>query len=142
VALSVYADASLLVALFTPDAFSDRAEAYLDAAEPILRVSDFASAELASALSRKVRTRERTEPQVRDALVAFDTWTARRGPRLETLSSDIVLADSFLRRLDLALRTPDAVNLAIAKRFDLALATFDVRMAATARAVGLEVAPA
>ena len=45
-----------------------------------------------------------------------------------------------LRRLDLPLRTPDAINIAIAQRIDAALATFDDKMRAAATAIGVSIA--
>ncbi len=47
----------------------------------------------------------------------------------------------FIRRFDLALRTPDALHIAAAGRLSAKLATFDVKMAAAATALGLEIAP-
>jgi predicted nucleic acid-binding protein len=43
-------------------------------------------------------------------------------------------------RLDLTLRTPDAIHIAIARRLDATLVTFDQRMATNARALGMAVA--
>jgi uncharacterized protein len=60
------------------------------------------------------------------------------GPK--TTASDIASAASFIRRLDLNLRAPDAINIAIADRIGAALATFDDRMAAAARALEVAVA--
>jgi predicted nucleic acid-binding protein len=45
-------------------------------------------------------------------------------------------AEAFLRRLDLNLRTPDALNIAIAQRVGALLVSFDEKMAASARALG------
>ncbi|HVH76374.1 MAG TPA: hypothetical protein VM755_15780 [Stellaceae bacterium] len=53
------------------------------------------------------------------------------------ISADIAAADAFLRRLDLNLRAPDAINIAIAQRLGADLMTFDERMTANARALGL-----
>ena len=138
--MSVYADASLLVALFSVDAFTARARDFLRELEPTLVVSDFAAAELASALAKKLRVRDLSADEVRSAFASFDAWAGSRGPRLETTTADVSRAEAILRRLDLALRTPDALNLAIAERHEASLATFDVRMAESARALGLEVA--
>jgi predicted nucleic acid-binding protein len=44
-----------------------------------------------------------------------------------------------IRRLDLNLRAPDAINLAIALRLGAALATFDRRMTENARTLGLAI---
>lgn len=140
-ALSAYADASVLVALFVPDAFHERAWRFVRDARPIVLISDFAAAELASALARRVRTGEFSVVQVREAFDAFDGWARFRGPRLETTTSDVETAERFLRRLESNLRTPDALNLAIAQRYSAAIATFDTRMAEAAAALGLEVAP-
>lgn len=50
-------------------------------------------------------------------------------------------AQALLRRLDLPLRTPDALNIAMAQRVEAALATFDIQMARAARTLGLHVLP-
>ena len=136
-----YADASLLVPLFVADRFAARAEAFLQAHRPRLLVSDFGAAEFASAVSKKLRTGELAQDEAQAAFPAFDVWIAQHGPRLEVIPSDVVVAESWLRRLDLGLRTPDALNIAVAQRHGAALATFDLRMAEAARALGLELAP-
>ena len=45
----------------------------------------------------------------------------------------------FASRLPLALRAPDALHLAIARRLDVALVTLDRRMAAAAKELGVAV---
>lgn len=139
-ALIVYADTSLLVPLFARDAFNETAGRFLATQQPALLVSDFACAELASALAKKVRMRELTRVQAREALATFDTWLAPRLPRFEMIAADVVLAETYLRRLDLPLRTPDALHIAIARRHGAALATFDVQMAEAAQSLGLQLA--
>jgi predicted nucleic acid-binding protein len=52
----------------------------------------------------------------------------------------IIAVEVFLRRLDLALRTPDAINIAMAQRLGATLVTFDKKMAAAARSIGTAVA--
>jgi predicted nucleic acid-binding protein len=56
--------------------------------------------------------------------------------------TDTAQAGSWLRRLDLVLRTPDALHLAIAARLGAPVATFDRGMEAAARNLGLRLAPA
>lgn len=141
-ALSVYADASVLVALFVRDPFEARARRLAEQMRPTILVSDFAGAEFASALARRVRMREIARELAQAAFSAFDAWSQFRGDRLETTTSDVAAAERFLRRLDLNLRTPDALNIAIAQRTGATLATFDGRMADAARALGVEVADA
>jgi uncharacterized protein len=51
-------------------------------------------------------------------------------------------AAGALRRLDLPLRTADAVNIAIVRRMGATLMTFDEKMAASAKALGVRVAAA
>lgn len=108
-------DASAIVPLFVNDHFTDRITAFLIANQPELIVSDFAAAEFASVIARAVR-------------------------KVEARPADMVGAASFMRRLDLNLRTPDALNIAIAQRLAAELVTFDEKMAANARQLGVSVA--
>lgn len=138
--MSVYLDASILVALFTIDRHSARADALLKNQQPVLVVSDFASAEFSSAVARRVRTADLTADEARAAFAALDAWTARTAQRATTGTADVAAAEAFLRRLDLNLRTPDALHLAIAQRIGVTLATFDNGMAANARVLGIAIA--
>ena len=135
-----YLDASVLVALFTNDALTARADTYLRTHTPILLVSDFAAAEFASAVSRRVRMAELTGAEAQIVFTNFDAWTARATQRIGISTADIRAAEAFLRRLDLTLRTPDALNIAIAERAAATLVTFDKKMATCARTLGVVVA--
>ena len=117
--VSVYFDASVLVALFiASDPFHRSApRAYLAAQPRQLIVSDFAAAEFASAVSRRVRSKDLTAD---DATAIFTSISmpgkhAQR-QQVDTTTPDIAVAASVLRRLDLNLRTPDAINIAVADR--------------------------
>lgn len=138
--MNVYLDASVLVALFAKDLFTQRADDFLRRERPALTVSDFAKAEFASAIARRVRTSELSEKEGRDAFAAFDVWTARAVRSIAVSSADIATASTFLRRLDLPLRTPDAINIAIAERTGCALLTFDRKMADNATVLGVSIA--
>lgn len=105
-------------------------------------VSDFAGAELASAIARRVRMGELSADEARIAFANFDAWSARAAVRAETAPADVAAAAAFLRRMDLTLRTPDALNIAIAQRMNATLATFDAKMASSASALGMELAAA
>ncbi len=140
--MNVYLDASVLVALFTRDRLSARADAFLRANMPVLIVSNFAAAEFSSALARRVRTGEMRADEARLAFSNFDAWTARSTQHAELVAADVTAAQAFLRRLDLALRAPDALNIAIALRLAADLATFDDKMAASAVALGTPIAAA
>ena len=138
--MRVYLDASVLVALFTNDLFTGHADQFLRRQEPGLTVSDFAKAEFASAIARRVRTNELTTEEAQKAFSAVDVWSARAARSITVSPADIAAASAFLRRLDLPLRTPDAINIAIAERAGCTLFTFDQKMAENAKAVGVPVA--
>ncbi len=140
--MRAYLDASVLVALLTDDPLTARADTFLRTGTPVLVLSDFAAAEFASAMARRVRNREITVEDARAAFSTLDVWAARATQRVETTAADVKLAEAALRRLDLTLRTPDALNIAIAQRVGAMLVTFDVKMASSARALGTEVAAA
>jgi predicted nucleic acid-binding protein len=139
-AVAFYLDTNILVALLVREPFSERADRFLQVNAETLLVSDLAAAEFASAVARRVRMREFTLEQARIALSGFDGWLARTADRIEISASDIPLATTFLRRLDLTLRTPDAIHLAIVQRVAATLVTFDRQMAMSARALGASVA--
>ena len=140
--MKLYLDTSVLVAMLTTDAFTARAFRYLNDATPNLIVSDYAAAEFASAVARRVRAGEMTVDAARKAFATFDKMAPGAVQRIETSSADIKSAEALLRRLDLALRAPDAVNIAIAQRIGASLMTFDEKMAASARMLEVKVVPA
>jgi predicted nucleic acid-binding protein len=125
--------------LLAQDALTPRAYALLRSEPRELIVSDFAAAEFASALARHVRMAHLGAEEARAAFADFDAWTARSTLRVETTAADVRAAEAFLRRLDLTLRTPDALNIAIAQRVGAAIVTFDERMSVAARALGTQV---
>jgi uncharacterized protein len=140
--VNLYLDASVVVALLTKDVFTSRAESYIRANAPLLIVSDFTAAEFASVIARRLRVREITEPIARVVFVEFDAWVIRSTEHADTTTADVIAAAGALRRLDLPLRTADAVNIAIARRIGATLMTFDEKMAASAKALGVVVAAA
>jgi predicted nucleic acid-binding protein len=124
----------------TPERFSERAEAFIGDRLGPLMVSDLAGVEFSSAIARRVRMRQFTADQARSALSLFDQWVAQSAMRAEIKPADIALAGSFLRRLDLPLRTLDALHIASAQRLRATLVAFDQRMADSARTLGVAVA--
>ena len=134
--MSVYLDASVLASLFTLDTLTARADAVLRERSPLLIVSDFAAAEFMSAMARRVRMQIITADEARAAFSTFDAWIARTTTLISVTSADVTAAAGFLRRLDLTLRTQDALHIAIAQRVGAALFTFDQQMASAARALG------
>ena len=140
--MKLYLETSVVVALLTKDPQTPRAFRYLNDTTPDLIVSDYAAAEFASAVARRVRVGELSVDAARTAFATFDDFLPGAVQRVETSSADIKNAERFLRRLDLILRAPDAIHIAIAQRIDGPLATFDEKMATAARMLEVEVAPA
>ncbi|HPA37479.1 MAG TPA: type II toxin-antitoxin system VapC family toxin [Phenylobacterium sp.] len=138
--MSVYLDASILVSLFIDDSLTQRARSLVAGSGRFLIISDFMRAELASVVARYVRTGAVSPAEAAALFADFDSWS-RAFDTAETTSADVRLGEVWLRRLDLNLRAPDAVHIAIAARLGASLATFDVRMAEAARALGVLVEP-
>lgn len=138
--MSLYLDTSVLVALFTDDAQSTSADLILRSVpDDVVFVSDFAAAEFASAISRKVRMGELSSDEARETFADLDAWVAQGTSSVEVGPVDVELAGRYLRRLDLTLRTPDAIHIAMAERLRARLATLDLKMAASARTLGIAV---
>lgn len=137
--MSLYLDASVLVALFVEEPSTAQAQARL-VGETLL-ISDFAAAEFSAAIARRVRIGDMPASQAPITFQAFDSWVARATSRVVQDVSDTPNADILVRRLDLGLRAPDALHIAIARRLGATLFTFDLRMAHAARTLGLSILP-
>ena len=98
-AVIVYLDPSVLVSLFIPDALSTRADRVLRIQGPEIVLSDFSAAEFASAVSRRVRTRELKSAEAQSLLSEFDEWCIRTTRHVEITALDVAVAANFLRRL-------------------------------------------
>jgi predicted nucleic acid-binding protein len=138
--LTAYLDTSVLAGFFVEaDAFASRARAFFSNAGEVPVVSDFDVAEFASVVARLARMGRITQTEARETFALFDSWRALSGEDASTTSSDIQSAATIIRRLDLNLRAPDAINLAIALRLGASLVTFDRRMAENSSAFGIAV---
>ncbi len=137
--MSLYLDASVVVSLLLSEDAAPQARSMIAAEPDDLLLSDFARAEFASALARRVRMRAMDGPSARLAFAALDALAARTAP-CGIEPADIAQAEAWLRRLDLNLRTPDALHLAAAGRLGARLATLDAAMADAARALGVPLA--
>jgi predicted nucleic acid-binding protein len=128
--------------LVIPTLFKEEAssvvEAYLKS-RPDRLISDFTAAEVASGVSRLVRTRLLTAEQAAARLADFDAWRAATSSPVEVRPADVRLAYAYVRRFELMLRAPDALHLAIARRIDVTLATLDRRLARAAEELGVSV---
>ena len=128
------------MALFTPDQFNSRARDFIRSQSPVVIVSDFAISEFSSAVARLFRMNLFTKADARLVFSNFDGWVGRESQQVTTQSGDIAAASALVRRFELGLRTPDAINIAIAQRVGAVMVTFDAKMKVAAKALGLEVA--
>ena len=137
--MSSYFDASVLVPRLVEEEHSDAVVTYLASNRDERFISDFAAAEVASALSRLVRMHRLTAADAVILLSDFDIWRAETSSVAEVHAVDARLAYAYVRRFELMLRAPDALHLAIARRLDATLVTVDGRLANAARELGVAV---
>jgi uncharacterized protein len=137
--VSFYLDASVIVPMLTNQSMSSVARAFLEGASAPFWVSDFAEAEVASAVSRLVRTGVLTADSGGELLAGFDDWLFEEATLVEMERTDLRSAIALVRRFDLMLRTPDALHLVISERLSAELVTFDRRLALAAQAIQLPV---
>jgi len=134
--LTLYLDASALIPLFITESRTVDAESALRGRVPV--VSDLAIAEFSAGIARRLRMRDIDEADALTVFANFDAWVA--SARRETVTAeDLLDAITLVRRFDLGLRTPDALNLAIAKRCNASVLTFDDQMARAAQSLDLVV---
>ena len=137
--MSTYPDASVLLPILIAEPTTEAVYDCLGADGRELLISDFAAAEVVSALSRLVRMALLTDADASARLADFDAWRAAMSSPVDIAVSDTRLAYIFVRRFDLGLRAPDALHLAIARRLDATLVTLDRRLATAARELGVTV---
>ncbi|WP_419317655.1 type II toxin-antitoxin system VapC family toxin [Caulobacter sp. ErkDOM-E] len=135
--MSVYLDASVILPTLIQGAASAVVDAFIGSLEDDLIISEFAAAEVASALSRLVRTGLLDQDDASRRLSDFDAWRAASAHDLDLQASDVRLANVFVRRFDLMLRAPDALHAAACRREDHLLVTLDKRLALAALELGV-----
>jgi predicted nucleic acid-binding protein len=137
--VTLYLDASAIIPTLVEEGASQALGDYLAAASDEFVVSDFAAAEVASALSRLVRMTLIGREAADTLLGEFDAWRAGATTGVEFASADVRLANVFVRRFELGLRAPDALHAAVCQRGDHKLVTLDRRLAAAAETLGVRV---
>jgi predicted nucleic acid-binding protein len=135
--LKAYLDASALLPMLITEPGSAAVDAFVEAAADVLVVSEFAAAEVASAMSRLVRTDRLAADDARARMADFDAWRAAATEDVELNAADVRLAHVYVRRFELMLRAPDALHAALCRRADLELITLDRRLATAAEALGV-----
>lgn len=134
-----YLDASVLLPTIVDEPGSAAVDRFFRNQSSQLQVSDFAAAEVSSALSRLIRMGQLDREDVGERLSDFDAWRAMATVTPEMTGSDVRLASVYVRRFDLMLRTPDALHAAICRRLGMMLVTLDRRLATAAEALGISV---
>ncbi len=137
--MTLYLDASAIVPTLIEEASTAALDDFLAAAKDPMVVSEFAAAEVASAVSRLVRMMLMTRGTADELLGEFDAWRASATTGVEFSEADFRVANLFVRRFDLGLRTPDALHTAICRRSDLTLVTLDRKLADAAQVLGVRV---
>lgn len=132
-------DASAILPTLVEEAGSSAVDDFIASASDALVISEFAAAEVASALSRLVRMGllERDDAMAR--LADFDAWRAVASDDVDLQASDVRLASIFVKRFELMLRAPDALHAAVCRRGDHLLVTMDRRLALAAEELGVRV---
>jgi uncharacterized protein len=136
--LSVYIDASVLVSFAVGEGHAADVRHWLNSrSQKEAVISPWCDTEVCSALGRKLRMHELSVD--REAQVRLMWRTTMQGllTVVPTHTVDFHHAADLCARPDLKLRAPDALHLAVARRLDLPLATFDTVMAEAAAALAI-----
>jgi uncharacterized protein len=135
-----YLDTSFIISAMMPDEVaSEASRSWLDANDEGLVISHWVIAEVASALSIKVRTGQLTIGQRADAQQTWRNFQETSLALVEIKLEDFQTAARFAERHDLNLRAGDALHIAVAYAAGATLVTLDKRMAEAAVACGLVV---
>lgn len=135
--MAIYFDASVIVSMLMQEPTSERVSALFQRQGETFVISDFASAEVSSAISRHVRMRLETTGSASGRLQALDRLKLRLRPTVVLEPDDIRVAEAMVRTFELKLRTPDAIHAAVCLRHNYQLATLDMGLADAARLLGV-----
>src|SRR6516165_11749410 len=101
----MYLDASVLIAVLAEEPASAAVRRFLRAHREDRLISDFAAAEVASAISCLLRMRLLTEEEGSARLADFDVWRAAASSAADMHAADARLAYVYVRRFELRLRS-------------------------------------
>lgn len=132
-----YLDASVIASLLLDEPGSQEVVGALRPFGPRCIISDFTSAEVSSAVAKRVRMGRESAKIANRRLLAFDRFRADF-PETATLQpNDISTAERLVRAFELKLRAPDAIHAAVCLRHNYQLATLDANLAHAARLIGV-----
>jgi predicted nucleic acid-binding protein len=132
-----YLDASVIASLLFAEPTSSRVIMAIRSFGSGMLVSDFAAAEVASGVSKRLRMGLDTEKTATTRLAAFDVFRSELTETAALDAEDIRSAEQLVRTFELKLRTPDAIHAAVCLRHNYQLATLDTNLANAARALGV-----
>jgi predicted nucleic acid-binding protein len=133
----VYLDASVLVGLIADETNRPLLVPHLDPDARSILVSDFCVAEVSAALTSKGRRLGLPAASVDQDIARLDVWIDQFADRVRMMAVDVDNATIAIRRPNIALRAPDAIHIAVARRLTATLLTFDRGMARAAASLGV-----
>lgn len=137
--MTQYVDTSILAAYYCPEPLSEQAEQRLRVLRPPV-ISWLTDVELHSALAKKVRKLELSEGNVQRIQELFRAHTTQALYDVVAVTQeDFVQARQWMTMMETALRTLDALHLAVASRRDLRVLTANHAMTAAGAAFGIDI---
>lgn len=132
-----YLDASVIASLLLDEPGSRRVVQALRPFGPRCVISDFTSAEVSSAVSKRVLMGRESAQIAQVRLLAFDRFKTDFPKKATLEPDDISTAERLVRAFELKLRAPDAIHAAVCLRQNYHLATLDTNLAYAARLLGV-----
>ena len=138
----IYVDSSVLVALHVTERDSEVALGWFQRhTRQAFLCSDWTDVEVASALSRKVRSGKISIAERQKAELAYRQTKRDSFEQVAVSPEHFQLATIMVRHQETGLRSGDALHLAIADGYGSAIATLDQTFAAAAAHFGVAVEP-
>lgn len=133
----IYLDTSVLVAYYYPEPLSDVAQKFIRTRTPPV-ISSLSGVELMSALSRKIREGGLSAADGKRIVVLFGQHIEKGlYQRISVSERHYQIAYDWLQAFDTALRSLDALHLAVTAMADLQLVTADKALASAATHLGI-----
>jgi uncharacterized protein len=137
----IYADTSLLLPVYVPEANSELANSAVQG-ETELLISDLTVAEFLVGLARKVKLGSLPSERADEVRAAFEQHMSEGFlQRVAVVGAHSEAAGQLALQSPVMLRTLDAIHLAVAVELKATVATLDGRLSDAARAFGVDVLP-
>ncbi len=132
-----YLDTSVLAAFYLPEPMSPKVQRFYSRSDEIA-ISGLSEVEFHSAIARRVRMKELTRDDALRVLARLKTDMSNGVYRMIAVEQrDYLLARDWLATLHTALRTLDALHLAVASSHGLAVVTADRALAKSSKQLGI-----